>query len=237
VGAEPESPVLASPIDLAAPAALRLWRVAGEVGAVAKDRTAKVQVRDDSDKSYSFKFSGHDDILARVNPLFAYHGILPVMTVISESRNGNMTSVTADVAFICPDRPDDRVTHRVLGQGTDKNDKGAAKASTDAMKTAVKKALSITSVEDEGPAVEHVEDGAGAKVAAAEARVASTVQKWAAAYKAALEGAKTLKDLERIKRDNKAQLDDEALPNVTLVFMNDLYARRHGELETAEAPV
>lgn len=186
-----------------------------------------------------YGFTTIDAILARARTLFDRHGVLTVPRVVSYSQDGNRTVLNVEVDFINVDEPSDLITVPAIGYGNDKTDKGPPKAHTQAIKNAIKALLNLTTKEDEdatGAATpEHERDTDNGQIAAANERARDAVHKWATAYKAAITGARSTKDLEQIKRANSAQLKDEALPEVTFLFLEDHYRNRFADLEQLES--
>lgn len=186
-----------------------------------------------------YGFTTIDSILARARTLFDKHGVLTVPRVMSCSQDGNRTVLNVEVDFINIDAPLDKIVVPAIGYGNDKTDKGPPKAHTQAIKNAIKALLNLTTKEDEDATgketPEHERDTESDKLAAANDRARDAVHKWASSYKSAITNARSTKELEQIKRANGAQLKDEALPDVTFVFLEDLYRNRFTELEGVEA--
>lgn len=227
-----QAPLLRASLDPGASIHMRVWRVAQEFGAITKDGKM-------AQEAGGYGFTTIDAILARARTLFDRHGILTVPRVVAHSQDGNRTVLGIEVDFVNVDEPTDKITVPSLGYGNDKTDKGPPKAHTQAIKNAIKALLNLTTKEDEDASgaqtPEHERDTDSAKVAAAEDRARDAVHKWASSYKAAITNARTTSELEQIKRANGAQLKDEALPDVTFTFLDDLYRNRYAELENAEA--
>lgn len=231
-----DGPALAESADPAANIFKRLWRIERELGHVAKAQVATVKM--ESGASYKYNYSGHDVILAAVNPLLAKHGVKSLPTTINHERIGNMTVLTVRVDFINIDAPEDRTSVEMVNYGADKGDKGASKALTNAIREAVKKALNITSEEDkkadETTEYESPEGVTKKDLAAAKEQARANLQQWATAFKAALETAETVKDVQRLERDNKEQLTSDGLPDVTRTFFAELIHDRKQALAAKE---
>jgi hypothetical protein len=231
-GAEPPTPAntagLLGSIDTDANIHLRIWRVAHEFGTISKDATM-------AEKAGGYGYTTIDSILARARTLFDRHGILVAPNLVAVSQDGNRTVCQIDVDFINVDCPSDKLTIRVPAYANDNGDKGPPKVVTQAVKTAMKAVLNLTTKEDEDENTpEHQTGDANEKVAAANERARDAVHKWASAYKAAVENARTLKELDQIKRANAPQLNDKDLPEVTWVFLDDLWKKRYDAIESAE---
>jgi hypothetical protein len=234
-GVEPaagEAPPLAQSVDPKANVYLRLWRIERELGAVEKSQTATVKL--ESGGQYTYKFSGHDLIIAAVNPLLAKHGVKVWPTTIGHERTGNMTVLTVRMTFVNVDEPTDVAVAEVVNYGADKGDKGASKALTNCIREAVKKALNITSEEDDR-ANEHTdyqtnEGATRADLDKAKDQRRAAIEQWAKTFKMALQKAATKKDIQRLQRENAEQLSSEDLPEVTRTFFVELIQERLGAL-------
>lgn len=227
-----EARPLAVSADPAANVFMRLWRVEQELGAVEKAQVATVKM--EGGGQYTYKYSGHDMILAHVRPLLHKHGVKVWPTTKEHSRVGNLTVLTVVVEFVNVDTPADRTSIEMVNYGADKGDKGASKALTNAMREAIKKALNISSQEDER-ADETTEfnsnDGASREdLDAANERTRAAIEKWAVSFKAALKNAKDIKGVQALERENRDQLMDAALPEVTRTFFVDLIQERKAAL-------
>lgn len=217
-------------IDAGASIYLRMWRVANEFGTIRKD--AKM-----AEKAGGYDYATIDSILARVRTLFDKHGVLLVPNLVSVSQDGNRTISQFDVAFVNVDAPTDQMVVRVPAYANDNGDKGPPKVTTQAIKTAIKAVLNLTTKEDEDANVPEHKSATtqGEEVAAAKDRARDAVHKWATAYKLALTNARNVKELEQIKRANATQLNDKDLPEVTWAFLDELFSQRKDALEKIEA--
>lgn len=227
-----EARPLRAPIDVDASIHLRVWRVAQEFGAITKDGKM-------AQEAGGYGFTTIDAILARSRTLFDRHGVLTVPRVIGYSQDGNRTVLNVEVDFINVDKPADLITVPALGYGNDKTDKGPPKAHTQAIKNAIKALLNLTTKEDEDATgketPEHERNTESAQLTAANDRARDAVHKWATSYKAALTNARNVAEIKQIKAANAAQLKDDAIPDVTFTFLEDLYRNRLMELEKIEA--
>lgn len=232
-GAESPSPAdtdgLLRSVDQSASIALRVWRVANEFGVITKDATM-------NEKAGGYGYATIDGILARARTLFDKHGILIAPNLVESKQDGNRTVCQFDVAFISVDDPDDQLVVRVPAYANDNGDKGPPKAVTQAIKTAIKSVLNLTTKEDEDANTPEHKGGAAtqADVDAAKEKARQALKVSVSAIKAAYESAKTLKDLRKIKRENDDLLASPDLPEVTGTFLDELFRRRHDELEQAE---
>lgn len=184
-----------------------------------------------------FKIKGHtfEAVLSEIRPLFAKHGVDMTPNLVEREYVGNRCDVLVDFTFERTDDIDEQRVIRWAGAGTDNGDKAFAKAGTNAVKEMLKKRFLVTDRDDakeETESVEHqTEDGLNrAAIDQERERSRKAVQTWAAAFKAAVEGASDLESLKRIERDNRQQLSDEALPDVTRSFFIDLIEKRKRDL-------
>jgi hypothetical protein len=217
---------------------LRLWRAELDVGAVEKSQVATIKADDHKTTLYTYKFTGYDKVIAAVRPALARHGIKVWPTTTKHERTGNLSVVTVSVEFINVDNPADKMAVEMTNYGADKGDKGASKALTNAIREAMKKALGITSEEDdradETTEFEAADATTRKEVDNAKAATGAAIEQWAKTFKAAIENAPTAKDVGRLQAENAAQLTDASLPAVTRQFFFDLLQRRKAELETSK---
>ncbi len=224
-----EPTTLAQSVDPTANIVLRMWRAELDIGKVEKEQTAIVKT-EGGQVAYTYKFSGYDVVVAAVKPALARHGIKTLATIDHHERVGNLTILKVTVRFINVDQPDDFVNVEMVNYGADKGDKGASKALTNCVREAIKKGLGITSIEDdradETTAFE-TGDGATRKdVDDAKERARANLEQWAKTFKAALESARDVKDVQRLERENKDQLISEDLPTVTRAFFVELIVKQ-----------
>lgn len=226
-----KAPKLDQSVDPTANIIMRLWRAELEVGAVEKSQTATVKT---DTTSYTYKFTGYDKVIAAVRPALARHGVKVWPTTTKHERVGNLTVLTVSVDFINVDDPADRVSVEMVNYGADKGDKGASKALTNCVREALKKAIGITSEEDDrADETTEFESGEGAtraEVDSAKARAADSIVGWASTFKAALEGAKDRRAVGRLQAENAERLASPDLPAVTRTFFNELIERLKREL-------
>ena len=102
----------------------------------------------------------------------------------------------------------------------------------------LKKRFLVTDRDDAKEEEDKIDHKTDAQLSVAEAEKlkaqrAAAIQQWASVFKRALENAKTEKEVDQLKRENKDQLDSPDLPDVTRQFFNDLIAERKAELESA----
>lgn len=227
-----EAPALAQSVDQSATIVMRLWRAELDIGMVEKAETAVVKM--EGGGQYTYKFTGYDAVIAAVRPALARHGIKVWPTTAEHSRNGNLTVTTVSVEFINVDQPSDRMSVSMTNYGADKGDKGASKALTNAVREAIKKALGITSKEDDraDETTEYESDEGTSRGDANKLKEQrrAAIEQWAKAAKMALEKATSRKDISRLQRENRDQLASEDLPEVTRTFFVELIQKRMADL-------
>jgi len=220
-------------VDPEANIIMRLWRAELDIGAVEKSQTATVKT-EGGQTAYTYKFTGYDKVVAAVKPALLRHGIKTWPTTLNHERVGNLSVVTVRVDFINVDNPADKTSVEMTNYGADKGDKGASKALTNAVREAIKKALGITSEEDdradETTEFEAHEGVSRAEMEAVKERAADSIVGWAATFKKAVESAADAKAVGRLQAENAARLTSPDLPAVTKEFFEELLARRKREL-------
>ena len=92
-----------------------------------------------------YKYVTEKDVIDAVNALMGEYGITFTFTVkeILDSGNPHLVRMVVEYGLVNIDNPNDRVTGCVIGEGSDKQDKGAYKAMTGATKYALMKAFMI----------------------------------------------------------------------------------------------
>lgn len=192
-------------------------------------------------KSYTIKGHTVEAVLSEMRPLLAKHGVGLTPMLRERTYNGNRCDVIVDFEF---QNLDDETQVKVIpwaGAGTDKGDKGFSKAGTNALKEMLKKVFLVTDRDDakeETEAVEH-ETGEGASrkdLEKAKDQRKAAIRQWAAAFKSAVENAKTEKEVDRIYRDNAEQLDADDLEPVTKQFFDELKITAKGRLLAKDQP-
>lgn len=191
-----------------------------------------------ADRSKTWTIKGHtfEAVLSEIRPMFARHGVDMTPNLIERTYTGNRCDVLVDFEFERTDDSDEKRVIRWAGAGTDNGDKAFAKAGTNAVKEMLKKRFLVTDRDDakeETDSVEHKTDEGVSREAleAAKEFGRAALEKWATAFKAALEGAQTVKDVERLERDNKAHLISESLPAATRAFFIELLVKRKADLK------
>jgi hypothetical protein len=233
-GAEP-----AAANESASPSVLslkqRLAAVRVDAFGIGKD-TIKMK----SKAGVEFTIKGHtiEAVLSEMRPLLDEHEIDLWPYLVERSYVGNRCDVIIDWTFERLDESDEKRVVRWAGAGTDDGDKGFSKAGTNCLKEMLKKVFLITDRDDakeEEEKVEHKTEDAQSRAALERARdrSAAAIQQWAKTFKAALETAESAKDVDRLQRENKDQLTDESLPEVTRTFFMELIHDRKRALGDA----
>ena len=207
----------------------RMMAIRADASGIDKEQMGK------EGSSYSMRSHTIEGVLHGVRPLFDKHGVWMLPCLDKLEYTGNRCDVVYRFDFQNVDDPDDNFAIRWPGAGTDNADKALAKAGTNALKEMLKKVFLITDREDEKEEAAPVEyrsaEGATrAEVDQAMDQARDALTQWAKTFKAALEGAKSKKDIKRLQRENKDQLSDEKLPDVTRTFFMELIQKLEGEL-------
>lgn len=191
-----------------------------------RDECANIGKTDIQMGTYKIKAHTVEAVLSEIRPLFARHGVDMWPNLHERTYTGNRCDVLIDFTFYRTDKPEETQVIRWAGAGTDNADKGFAKAGTNALKEMLKKRFLVTDRDDakeQEEAVPHVEGGDSE-------RASSAVLQWAKTFKVALEAASTKKAVRGLELDNKAQLADPALPDVTRAFFIELIETKKKEL-------
>ena len=192
-------------------------------------------------KMGSFSIKGHtvEAVLAEMRPLLVKHGVGMTPNLFERTYTGNRCDVIVDFEFQNLDATEETRVVRWAGAGTDNGDKAFAKAGTNALKEMLKKVFLITDRDDakeETETVEHqTESGASrAEIEEAQKARSAAVRQWGTTFKAALESATTEAAVKALERENKEQLTDESLPEVTRTFFVELIQTRKTALKGNE---
>lgn len=226
--------------EQAAEAPLSLKRRMAAIRAECDD-IGKQDIQMESVKGVKYTIKGHtfEAVLSEIRPLLNKHGVSLTPNLVEKTYAGNRCDVLVDFLF---ERLDDSEEQRIVrwgGAGTDNGDKGFSKAGTNCVKEMLKKVFLVTDRDDakeEEEKVLHEPDGGARKEDLVKAREEkrAAIQSWANTFKAALENAKTEKDVQRLQRENEAQLIDDSLPDVTRTFFIELIMSRRNALRQQE---
>jgi hypothetical protein len=184
--------------------------------------------------AFSYKGVSSAQVVTFAKAALLANGIVfyPAMKRDGVQVTGNKTAVYIDGHFVSVDDSEDRIVTGAWGAGTDFNDKDYSKAFTNAVKNCLAKMLGMSTLEDDSnEATPHEPDHKPRAVKNAEALSDVAIKTWADAYKAALDGCKTLKDLHRIRADNAPMMNNPGVPQVTKDYFLDKIAALEGTLE------
>lgn len=197
----------------------------------------EMEFKDKDGNKRKTKIKGHtiEAVLSEMRPLFVRHGIDLTPNLVERTYSGNRCDVLVDFEFTNLDDETEKRVIRWAGAGTDNGDKAFAKAGTNAMKEMLKKVFLVTDRDDAKEEEEQVEFQTPESVSRSELerernRGRAALEKWATTFKAAIETAGSVKDVQRLERDNKDQLISQELPDVTRTFFVDLIEKRKKEL-------
>ena len=212
---------------------LRLARAQEDVKKIDLDVEIKVKAKDGSDTRASYKGVSHAQIVTNAKAALLANGIVfyPVMKRDGVQVTGNKTAVYIDGHFVSVDDGDDRIVTGAWGAGTDFNDKDYSKAFTNAVKNCLAKMLGMSTLEDDSSeATPHEPEHKPRALKNAEALTDVAIKSWADAYKAALDGCKTAKQLKTIRAENAAMMNNPGVPQVTKDYFLDKIAALEGTL-------
>jgi hypothetical protein len=212
---------------------LRLARAQDDVKTITQDADIKVKGKDGG-KDFSYKGVSSPQVVTFAKRALLDNGVvfLPVPSQDGVRISGNKTALWVEGQFINVDNPSDRIAIGAWGAGTDNNDKDYAKAMTNAVKIILSKVLMMSTLEDEhDEATPHDADAKPRAVRNAEALSDVAIKTWADAYKRALDGAKTLKELAAIRAENSHMMKNPALPEVTREYFVEKITALEGMLE------
>lgn len=211
---------------------LRILRAQHDVSVLTQD--AEIKGKTKEGHQYSYKGITAAQIIARAKAALIANGVLYTPEEAEDKTliNGNKTSLWIVGHFENVDNPEDKLVRGAWGSGTDNADNGYAKAFTNANKQILSKTLQMTTVEDDTPTeVPHETEPKTAAMKEAEALTEATLRSWGDAYKAALDGCKTLKDLKRIRAENANMMNHPGVPQVTKDYFIDKITALQDTLE------
>lgn len=208
---------------------MRLLRARAE--AKRMEKKGKHEVRKDGKKVGEFGYILGDDITQEANRLFVKYGICPLPTAIERSEEplgkGLKTTIKCELKCVNVDKPDESVTFEAWGTGIDYSDKGDGKAYSYAVKYATAKALGLNTSDDiEEHDAEYESRPSSADLAKEHANVRQTKEAWANTFKVAIENAKSVAELDGLRKTNRAELMASDLPEVTRDYFFDLIEAR-----------
>lgn len=207
---------------------LRLLRAQRDVSTLTKDAEIKGQTK--SGGTFSYKGISSAQVVAVAKSALLDHGVLFTAEIEIESVkiDGNKTRLIVVGTFESADSNDTKIV-RMWGEGTDNADNGHAKAFTSGTKQILLKQLNLTTAEDEKQTeVEHQARPTIEAVRQAEAVTEVAVKQWADAYRAALRGAASLRELKQIRAENSDMM--KRVPDATREYFEDMIAGLEGTL-------
>lgn len=206
----------------------RLHAVMQEVGFLDKDKAVKGKGGGDM-----YSYISHDSVTAAVRVGFIKHGIVVLPTITKRQDNGNRAELDVRVTLVNVDEPDDRACIDVVGYGVDSSDKGPGKAFSYAVKYAYMKLLMLNSMDDiEGSDIKHDPDSKReSQVEKSEATARDALKVAATNLRTAIEGAKTVAEVDALQKANKSWLMDAPEPTRDY-FIEKIEARKQA-LEAA----
>lgn len=202
----------------------RLFACMREAPTLEKDQFVQIRGED------AYGYISHDNVTAAVRPLFCKYGVMVLPTVVKTEKDGNRLEVTVDISFINVEKPDDRITMTVIGHGCGNDDKNPGKALSYATKYAYMKVLMLNSGDDiGGETITHdPEVPRQTAVDVADEKRIKAQHAAANSLKLAIEGAATVQELRKLKRDHAQFIED--VPGVTKNYFNDIFNQREEEI-------
>lgn len=211
---------------------IRLAAAQDDVRTITQDMTIK-GVSKKSGKEFSFKGVSSAQVVTFAKRALLDHGLvfLPRETRDGVIVSGNMTSVYVNAAFACVDA-DGAFETGAWGSGTDDNDKAHSKAYTNAVKNILSKTLMMSTLEDDSEeATPHEPDHKPKALRNAEALTDVAVKTWADAYKSAIDGCRTAKQLQKVRAENAHMMTNAGVPQITKDYFIDKITALEGTLE------
>ncbi len=203
----------------------RLFAVLGETGFIEKDKTH--EIKKDGKKVGSFGYISHDSVSAQIRASFVRHGVLFFPTITKRQDNGNRVELDVRVTFVNVDKPDEREAIDVIGYGVDSSDKGPGKAFSYAVKYALLKTFMLNSaddIEDHGEKHDPTSKRES-QVEKSEAAARDALKVAATNLKTAIDGAKTVEEVDALQKANRSWLLDAPEPTRDY-FVEKIQARK-----------
>lgn len=213
---------------------LRLARAQDDVKTITQDATIKVKSKDDNKSDFTYKGVSSPQVVTFAKRALLDNGIvfIPVPSQDGVRVAGNKTALWVEGHFISVDDPSDKFASGAWGAGTDNNDKDYAKAMTNAVKIILSKVLMMSTLEDESDeATPHEPNHKPKAVKTAEAVTDVAIRTWGDAYKAAIDGCKTVAQLKKVRGENAHMMNNPNVPQVTKDYFIDKIAALEGTLE------
>jgi hypothetical protein len=208
----------------------RLLLAQRDVETLTKDSDVKMTTK--TGATFSYKGISAAQVVARAKAALIAHGVLYTAEIdrTSVKLDGNKTTLWVVGTFENVDDENDKRVVGMWGEGTDNSDNGHAKAFTNGNKQILSKQLNLTTVEEETKTeTPHERDHKNAAQRDAEALTDVAIKQWADAFRDALRGAKTVKDLARIRAENADMM--KRIPEATRDYFVDMISGLEGTLE------
>lgn len=225
-----DSPARAPSWDAGASLRLRILRAQLEVETLELDANVTGTTR--TGKSINYKGIKAEQVVAKAKAVLLRHGVLYTTEATERVTDGNKTAVYLRGHFENVDDPSDCIVRGAWGEGTDYNDKGTAKAITNANKTLLVRTLNMGTIDfEETEAVEHNPEARPAAIRNAEATSIIAIKTWADSYKHALDGCKTTSELRTVRAENAHMMNHPDVAQITKDYFTDKIAALEGALE------
>ncbi len=178
-----------------------------------------------------YSYVSHDDVTHEAKRVLTTNGILFSPFMQEMTQEGNRTRVVVRGVFTNVDDPADQLEFLGIGYGVDGSDKGPGKALSYAKKYILQQALMLDTAEDNeaNQTTEFRPVNATKAEQESEALSDVTIKSWADAYREALRGCKTKKDLAKIRAENATMM--KRIPETTAEYFIDMIAQLEGALE------
>jgi hypothetical protein len=173
----------------------------------------------------------HDAVTHEAMRILTRNGLHFQPILQSYRQEGNRTIIDMEGVITNVDKPEERLVFPGFGYGVDPSDKGPGKAMSYAKKMVLSQALMLNTHEDIEAHNTEFEPAADARqVKEAQAMTEVTVKTWADAFKRALDGCQSLKELKRIRAENAHMMKSENVPEVTREFFGSMIAQLESDL-------
>jgi len=180
---------------------------------------------------YANGFITHDAVTHEAMRILTRNGLHFQPILKAYKQEGNRTIIDMDGVITNVDKPEERLVFPGFGYGVDPSDKGPGKAMSYAKKMVLSQALMLNTHEDiEAHNTEFQPAAEPRQVKEAQAMTEATVKAWADAFKRALDGCGTQKDLKRIRAENAHMMQSEHLPEVTREYFASMIAQLESDL-------
>jgi hypothetical protein len=195
----------------------------------------KTKGKSSDDKGAAFLKNGyisHEVVTHEAVRILTAQGIHFQPYLKTHGQDGNRTTVEMEGVFTNVDKPEEQLKFLGFGYGVDGSDKGPGKAMSYAKKMVLSQALLLTTHEDIEKHDQAFEPQVKAGVVKdAEAAMDAAIRTWADAYRAALRGCATLKDLKQIRADNANMMNNPAVPEATKSYFVDMITNLESTLQ------